>query len=166
MVQKEDLEQLFHYVDGKLIWKENPSYHKGWNTRFAGKVAGSLRSDGYIQVEFTFNGVTHKRKAHQIVWLLHMGTKPKGDLDHINQNPSDNRIENLRDVTHQVNGFNRGPNKRTKSGVKGVAWHGHNKRWTAHISVSGVKHYLGSFCSIEEAAAARQAAEERLLRDL
>ena len=162
MVQKEDIESLFEYVDGNLIWRHNPLSTKTWNTRFAGKPAGSLRSDGYVAVQFKLNGKRCVQKVHRLIWLLFNGKFPEFDLDHIDRNPSNNKIENLRDVPHQVNGFNRGPNKNNKSGLKGVSWHKKNSTWIAHISFSGKKIYLGSFKDKEEAVQARLLKEKEL----
>lgn len=162
MVQKEDIENLFEYRDGQLIWRYNPNSTKTWNTRFAGKPAGSIRKDRYVAVQFKLGQRRYVTKLHRLVWLLFTGSLPSKDLDHIDRNPLNNKIENLRDVSHQVNSFNRGPNKNTTSGVKGVSWNKKNKVWTAHIFFSGKKIHLGSFKEIDQAVKARLDKEEEL----
>jgi len=56
-------------------------------------------------------------KAHCIAWALHYGEWPKQEIDHINRVKNDNRIVNLRDVSHTENMRNRGPWKRKDSAI-------------------------------------------------
>lgn len=90
-------------------------------------------------------------KAHRVAWFMFYGTPPVGVVDHINGNPDDNRIENLRCVTQRVNSENiKGPKKSNKStGVLGVYAHG--SRFTSKIMVDRKSIHLGVFDSIEEA---------------
>lgn len=166
MVQKEEIEGLFDYRDGSLYWKRNDNYSESWNTRWAGKKAGSRNQGGYIVIQYKVDGKRKVSKEHQLVWLLHKGYWAKGCIDHIDRDQSNNRIENLRDVSMHVNSFNRGANRNSKSGYKGVAWHNKNKKWTSHIFISGKKYYLGSFNSPEEAHLARQNFELEVFDDV
>jgi hypothetical protein len=90
------------------------------------------------------------RTSH-LVWFYVHGTWPVGMIDHINNNPEDNRICNLREATKQQNGQNRAISKRNKSGFKGVTRVTEANRWQAHIKVNDKKIYLGSFLTPEEA---------------
>lgn len=79
------------------------------------------------------------------------------DIDHINGDPSDNRLENLRNVSHEVNGRNLARRKNNTSGVTGVSRHG--SKWVARICPSRRTIYIGIFDSFDDAVAARRAAE-------
>ena len=70
-----------------------------------GKVAGYVdkSSGGYIR--FYHRGQLYM--AHRVAWALHYGNWPEYTIDHINRDPSDNRIENLRDVPQFVNNTNK-----------------------------------------------------------
>jgi hypothetical protein len=69
----------------------------------AGRLAGSRRKGGYLQVGF--GGRTHT--AQRLAWFYVHGTWPANHIDHINRNRSDNRIANLRDVSPKRNAANR-----------------------------------------------------------
>lgn len=83
----------------------------------AGDVAGTVKSDGYTEVQVC--GKLHK--CHIVVWLLHVGTLPKGEIDHENGDRSDNKISNLRDVSSAINNRNRKKHTNNSSGVTGVS---------------------------------------------
>jgi hypothetical protein len=109
----EYLRECFEYDEstGVLVWKVRPVHHfngeHGWRTtngRSAGRVAGSVSGKGYLCVEI--EGVSYK--AHRIVVALETDAWPDGETDHINGDPSDNRIDNLRVVTVVGNMSNKG----------------------------------------------------------
>lgn len=75
-------------------------------------------------------------------------------VDHINNNPLDNRKENLRLCSPTQNGYNRKLNKNNTIGYKGVTWHKRDKRFQASIKVAGKKIHLGYFKNAEDAAEA------------
>ena len=89
------------------------------------------------------------------------GEWPRHEIDHINGDPSDNRICNLRDVTHKVNGLNQKIPAHNKSGIIGVSWHNSTKKWAATITVSKKQLHLGVFDTIEQARDARSLAERK-----
>ncbi|MCJ2709130.1 HNH endonuclease, partial [Escherichia coli] len=70
-----------------------------WNSRFAFKKCSSINSDGYLMI--MINGKAYP--AHRLAWLIVYGTMPDGFIDHINRVRTDNRISNLRLVTHSEN---------------------------------------------------------------
>lgn len=127
------------------------------NAQFAGKEAGSI-SLGYVMV-----GLDGKHwGAHRIIWALHCGKPSAGDIDHINGNPSDNRISNLREVTRSENMRNQKVSTTNKSGHRGVYFLKSVGAWRAAINDGGRKVPLGQFRDMESALAARKAAEARL----
>lgn len=141
---------------GRLLWRENPLALKSWNTRWSGKEAFTASFQGYR------TGRLDGRQylAHRVVWVIHHGVWPEGQVDHINGDRSDNRIENLRVVTNTENARNSSLSKNNTSGVTGVWRDTRRNRWCAEIKVDRRKMYLGSFASLEEAAAVRKQAEK------
>ena len=81
-----------------------------YSIRFNKQLAGSIQSKGYKQI-FTFKDGKHKAyMVHRLIWETFMGPIPDGlEIDHINRNRTDNRLENLRVVTHKENIWNRMP---------------------------------------------------------
>ncbi len=121
----------------------------------AGKEAGTINSNGYRVVGL--KGRLYK--AHRLIWLYVHGKFPENEIDHINGITDDNRIVNLRDVTHLKNGCNlRTPSNNT-SGKCGVSWSKQSGKWKAAIQVDGSKIHLGFFDDINLAQQARKAAD-------
>lgn len=75
-------------------------------------------------------------------------------VDHINNNPKDNRKRNLREATHAENMRNTGAQKNNKLGIKGVRWRERHKQFEASIWHSGKSRFIGLFKTKEEAAMA------------
>ena len=93
--------------------------------------------------------------VHRTVYERTHGKKPKGfQIDHINGNILDNRIENLRLATYAENQWNAKTRVDNTSGIKGVCWHKLHKKWMAQIKSNGTRNYLGLFEDKEEAAKA------------
>jgi hypothetical protein len=69
----------------------------------AGSKAGSLKPEGYTQVMINGNVFY----THRLVWFVTYGKFPDNQVDHIDGDKSNNRIDNLRDVTRTVNMQNR-----------------------------------------------------------
>ena len=80
-------------------------------------------------------------------------------VDHINRNPLDNRICNLRICTQHENSMNQSIRCTNKSGATGVLWDKNRNKWRAYIIVNGKQIYLGRFNTKEEAIEARLQAE-------
>jgi len=126
-----------------------------------GDVAGYMSKDGYLLVKV----LCKTYKAHRLVWLYVHGEWPQGQIDHINRDRSDNRIANLRDVSHQQNQQNASRRWDNTSGYPGVCWHKPSGKWAASISYSKKQKHLGLFTDINEAVAARKAAERHYWAD-
>ena len=161
--------ECFDYIDGGLVWKERPAHHfkseraqKSFNTKHKGKKAGTKmkRKCGNFYLKVTLDG--QQTGAHRVVWLLHHGDWPKNEIDHVNGDSLDNRIENLRDVTKSENMRNTKISKRNNSGVVGVRFvKPREGYWTADIGVDGRSIGLGSFKTFDEAVKARKDAERK-----
>ena len=94
--------------------------------------------------------------AHRLAWLYIYGIMPSEQIDHINHDKADNRIENLREATNQQNQFNKPKSKYSKSNYKGISFHKKSNKWLAQININKVNTYLGIFDTEEEAALAYQ----------
>jgi hypothetical protein len=121
--------------------------------RRAGKIAGGFRSDGYHTISI---GSSRRYFAQRLAFLYVYGRWPAEDVDHIDGNPSNNAIVNLREATRSQNLQNKRSRSNTSSGLKGVTWQG--RKWVARIKRDGRNDYLGSFKTAEEAHAAYCAA--------
>jgi hypothetical protein len=168
-----DLNRLIEYnpSTGLFTWKKRTALDctprdgraseaiaASFNNQFAGKPAITGKtSHGYIAGRI--NGF--RVYAHRLAWALHNGKWPDGEVDHINGSTTDNRIENLRDVSRSSNLRNaRLPSSNT-SGHIGVNRSPNNKKWCANIMVNRKKIHLGTFDRIEDAIKARQDASSQ-----
>lgn len=132
---------------GIFIWKIKK---RGRWVR-VGRVAGTITERGYVNI--VING-SHFW-AHRLAWFYIHGAWPIGDIDHINHNPSDNRISNLRDGSTSQNLENQiRPRSDNKSGYLGVSLHSDGKKWVAQINLNKKGRYLGSYETPELASAA------------
>lgn len=113
-----------------------------------GGIAGYTREDGYVFVRID------KRlyRAHRLAWLWSYGEFPALEIDHINRNPADNRLVNLREVDSSQNKQNIAARRDNRSGYKGVFKHSQTGRWVAQIQADGKAKHLGCFAMLEEAS--------------
>lgn len=118
------------------------------------KPSGGLGAGGYIQI--TLDGITYY--AHRLAVLYVTGSWPSNQIDHENKIRSDNKWNNLRDATSKQNRANTDALSNSKTGVKGVRWRSSTGRYLAEIRLNNRHIHLGSFETIEEAAAAYKAA--------
>lgn len=126
---------------GRWIWLKTP--RRG----FEGKPAGSIDAKGYWCIKI--DGKSYK--ASRLAFLYMTGEWPPEEMDHINRTTWDDCWTNLRPATRTENNQNRV--KIGESGYQGVYRHNQNNRWVAqHENI-----YLGSYETIDEAVAARDA---------
>lgn len=93
------------------------SYNDGIITRNDRKGgSGSIDHYGYLIIKIK----GRQFKAHRIAWLLKYGDFPKSELDHINRNKLDNRVENLRESNREEQARNKNYAPNPKTGVVGV----------------------------------------------
>ena len=144
---KEKLHQLFKYcpVTGKLSYKESVC-----NRIKVGEIV-KRRS---IMIE----GVNYL--VHRIVYKMeHKAFNELMCIDHINGDPNDNSLNNLRLVTKLDNNKNKATPSHNTSGHIGVGWRKDKNKWNSHIGVNKKRIHLGYFCSINEAIKARRKAQ-------
>ena len=122
-----------------------------------GERAGSVNPCGYRVI----NIKNRLHREHRLAWLFVYGTIPSEDIDHINQDKSDNRIANLRLACSALNKQNLGLRADNKSGVRGVSWSKEYSKWVASIQVNYKMRMLGRFVNKEDAIAARIEAQQK-----
>lgn len=154
---------------GKLFWKERSTDHfvtrrqspghecKRWNSRYAGKEAftSTNRRWGH-RMGFLFG---KPYQAHRVIWLLSYGVWPTYQIDHIDGNPANNVISNLRDVPNSVNSKNQKKKATNTSGRTGVQWNAREKKWYARININGRNTHLACSPDKEAMIKVRAAAE-------
>jgi hypothetical protein len=150
----ERVRELFHYdpATGRLARKVS------CGQAIAGEDAGTVGS-GHRSVTVD----RQRNLAHRLIWLYVHGAWPEGEIDHINGDPLDNRLENLRDVSHRTNSENiRKPRTTNKVGALGVTTvFGNSGRYRARLRVGKERINLGNFDTPEEAHAAYVAAKRK-----
>jgi hypothetical protein len=129
----------------------SPKAGKIWNKRFAGKKAFTAKlRDGYHHGSV----LSIIYRAHRVAWAIHFGAWPALEIDHINGDRADNRISNLRDVSHAENMKNRRKAKWNTSGHTGIDFHA--RRWRARCTVGGKTCHIGFFEELDDAIKARE----------
>ena len=144
----DELRKKFAYrSDGVLIWKRP----EGRKIK-SGSVAGWIDRNGYLSIQT--RNVAYR--AHRVIWAILKREDPLDyQIDHINGNKLDNRVENLRKATQRQNTFNR-------KNVKGCSFHIRKNKWDARIMIDGKIRNLGSFDTQEQAREAYLRAKEKL----
>lgn len=128
-------------------------------TRIKGEIAGSRNPEGYIQIRADRGTY----RAHRLAWLITHGVWPTNEIDHINGDRSDNRLENLRDVSRTTNSQNmRVAGSCSISGIMGAHWDETSNKFRARIRVAGKMIYLGRYTTPEEAHQAYVTAKRKL----
>lgn len=123
--------------------------------RAVGERAGSICHNKYRLI-----CINQKRfYEHRLAWFWKYGVFPKGILDHVNGDPGDNRLCNLRLISYSHNSaWRKGLNKNNTSGFRGVIWIKRASLWHASIKVNRETHSLGCYKAPTLAARAYDAA--------
>lgn len=127
-----------------------------------GKIM-SHREAGCVNRLGLSNDNLRQTASQGLAWKLAYGVDP-GMIDHINGNPSDNRLCNLREVTQHQNQMNL-PVRKGKLLPRGVIQNTNAKTFRAAISIKGKPHYLGSFKTPKEASACYEARAKKEFGD-
>lgn len=131
---------------GEFVWLVRPS-----NGTMPGTRAGSKNRNRYSTISFLGQAYL----AHRLAWLHFYGRWPAEYIDHIDGDPSNNRIENLRECSHQEN--HRNVERRGYSELQRDT----PNRFQAYISIGGKIRYLGVYPTAEEARAVYLAAKNK-----
>ena len=148
-ITQDYLKEIFDYKDGNLFRKTKTS-----NRTKVGDVVGSKNGNGYLRVSV----LGKYFYVHRIVFMWHFGYLPN-EIDHIDGNKSNNKIENLREATHLQNGKNLTLRLSNKVGINGVRFDSDRRKWASSICINKKKKHLGRFANIEDAILARKNAE-------
>lgn len=157
MMDAINLRELLSYnpLTGDFVWRVRPA-----RKIQIGDVAGSLTSKSRSRRAIRISGKNYY--AHRLAWLHVHGEWPLGEVDHINGNEADNRISNLRVVSHQVNMQNR---RRAVSGNRagelGVSMCAAKKPYRARLQVGNRAVWLGRHESPEAAHSAYVTAKRK-----
>jgi hypothetical protein len=136
----------FYYKDGKLFEKETDV------------------SPAIVDKSHGYKRILHDGKywlEHRLIWRMFYGNF-NYNLDHINGNKLDNRIENLRKCNQTQNTANSKIRSDNKSGYRGVVWHKATNKWQAQTMLKGKRIHIGLFNSKDEAALAYNYKAEEL----
>ena len=164
----------------KEIWKDIPGYEGLYQVSNIGRVkslgrmvkhsSGGYRTvrerilkpnvdnHGYLQVGLSKNCKIKTIKIHQLVAIGFLNHKPSGYnivVDHIDNNPLNNCVNNLQLITPRLN------LSKDKCGVSkytGVYFHKNRGKWSSHININGKQIYLGVFVDEELAGLTYQIA--------
>jgi hypothetical protein len=156
------LMEVFSVIENKLVFKTRPCEHfcdataqKKWNTRYAGSVAGTVDKDGRLVVRV--GGVNYY--AHRLMWVMCGDGEVPSSIDHVDGDPLNNAISNLRAATHTQNMANSKCRQRADPRLpRGVYASGNGTRFVAQITVKGKSKSLGTFDTALAAKSARDAA--------
>lgn len=163
------LKECFAYdaEHGELIWKERPRHHfssdssmKRINTLFANTIAGSINTGkGCVYKRIKLFG--YEYAAHRLIWVWHYGDILDDSLqiDHINRDGLDNRIENLRLVDQSTNQRNAKVRIDNSTGIAGVIPRPKGKYQVRIMTDINKRKYLGTFSDFFEACCVRKSAE-------
>ncbi len=169
---QEILNELLRFdpKSGLLYWKvRKPEHFKGVNSAIIERDCNAFNSRYALKEALAyidFHGykvgkiLNKKRRAHRVIWKMVNNQEPS-EIDHIDGNGLNNKIDNLRAADRKINTKNSSMSCTNTSGVTGVIWHKRMEKWQARINSDGKRYNLGSFKTIEEAAKVRKAADKK-----
>ena len=128
-----------------------------------GNIAGTMvDARGYCRIGFDGG----KWQSHRLAWFYVHGIDPESlSIDHINGNPSDNRINNLRLATATQNQCNSKTSVKNRSGAKGVCWNKASEHWEVRVTINRRRFHMGGFLEFKEAVAAAKSTRERIHKE-
>lgn len=141
MITQERLKELFDYQDGQLIWKVKKARAN------KGDIAGcESNRNGIFYRQIKIDGKLHL--AHRLVFLYHHNCLPV-QIDHIDGNGLNNKIENLRAADASSNALNSKLKLSNTSTSKNVYWNAQRSKWMVQAIVDGKQKYFGVYDDLE-----------------
>ena len=135
---KKYLHDLFEYCEGHLYWKVSKRGVK------KNQPAGTINLHGYWQTQI--DGKIYKN--HRLIFLMFYGWLPD-QIDHIDRNSLNNKIENLRQATNAENQRNSKVKVTSLSGIKNIKWEKRRKKWLVRLTINGQEKHFGYFSNLE-----------------
>jgi hypothetical protein len=147
---------IFEYRDGELYWKV------AYSRRIkVGEKAGTVRNK-YKAIEFS----GRKFYTHRVIYEMFFGEIENNlQIDHIDRNPLNNHIENLRLVNNSENQSNQSFKGNT-SGHKYITWNKTHRKWHLQFRINGKNYNFGYFEDLELAILKRNTLIESLGKTL
>lgn len=160
MITQSELHGLLDYnkTTGDFTWKVSRGKR---GAKIIGTVAGYTGVDGRKHIRIG----NHLYKAHRLAWLYEYGIMPNEEIDHIDGNPSNNLISNLRLCNSSQNKFNTKKRTDNKSGVKGVHWYKKYQKWQVNINFNKQRKCIGYFADFFEACCAITSERNKLHKE-
>lgn len=145
--------------DGRIwsLWREGARGPRA-NNRLPTELKQYTDKSGYKSVALCRDGKPTRVSVHSIVALAFIGERGSLVVDHIDDNPSNNALTNLRLISHSLN-LARGKGINSKHGFRGIS-----KRvnpsgsisWRSYATINGKHHHLGTFSTPAEASRFRE----------
>lgn len=139
---QELVKYLFDYRDGTLYWKRSTNPMRVPN----GSLAGNPNKDGYFETQIN----KKKYGNHRIIFLMFNGYLPE-QVDHIDNNIKNNRIENLRAASYSQNQANAKLRKDNTTGFKNVKLSKKCNKFEVTVQKENKKYFFGYYDTLEEA---------------
>lgn len=143
------------------IWRDIPHYETIYQVSNIGRImalnyskSGKSRirkqqidGRGYPSINLSKNGVQKRHRVHKLIAMAFLNHKPNGKMevvvDHIDNNPLNNRLENLRLISQRENASKDRVGKSSK--YVGVSKHSQHNNWVARIKIKDKYIHLGCF---------------------
>jgi hypothetical protein len=131
----------YHPLTGLMYWKQKPKGGPRWHPL---KPAGCITVDGYRKIEATICGKRYDAQQHNLAWFITFGEIPKKgfSIDHKNNQRSDNRLENLRVLSHCGQAISKA---KVRNSPPWVYWRKEKKKYRSCIKVNGKDKHIGYF---------------------
>ena len=150
------IEEIFKYIHyqkdiNKFIWIKNTGY-----VSKIGKIAGFKRNDGYRIIKFK----GRRYYEHRLIYLWYNPCwnilNLKEEIDHIDRNRSNNKIENLRIVNSSIQSRNITMHSNNTSGYTNICWDKNNNKWLVRVC----QKYIGRYKNINDAISSMKKAQK------
>lgn len=151
-ITQEQLKNMFDYDDEKgILIRKRDKYGREYNQPCGNKPT----QHGYGALKI--NGRSYR--VHRLIWLFHYGEFPSEFIDHIDGNKMNNRIDNLRTVSNQINNHNNKIRTDNTSGYPNVYWHKGTRKYQVRITVDGKENFIGLYATFSDAILAAMLAK-------
>jgi len=127
----------------------------------AGKILGTKNASGHLILQI--DKIMYM--AHRLAWFYCFKEWPENIIDHIDQNPSNNALDNLREADKRTNSYNSGKRATNTSGIKGAYFDKRRNKFYSSMTINGIHKFLGYYDTVEEAGQAYINAAKQLHKE-